>query len=119
MNTRRSLPTQNRRLDAAKNRVELVPGPGTLRVALVGEVDYAMRGRLDDAYDALTEQPPGDVVADLAGTTFLDSVGLGFLVRLHRLVAQRGRTLTVASPPRHVRRALMLTGLDRVLTVTQ
>jgi anti-sigma B factor antagonist len=105
-------------LDPGGNRVEFLPGQGGLRVALIGEVDYASRGELDDAYTALTEYPPADVVADLARTTFLDSVGLGFLVRLHHWVTSAGHVLTVAAPPTHVRRALMLTGLDRVLTIT-
>jgi anti-sigma B factor antagonist len=105
-------------LDPGGNRVEFLPSQGRLRVALIGEVDYASRGELDEAYAALTEHPPGDVVADLAQTTFLDSVGLGFLVRVHHWVTAAGHELTVAAPPTHVRRALMLTGLDRVLTIT-
>jgi anti-sigma B factor antagonist len=105
-------------LDPDDNRVVLIPGQDGCRVALIGEVDYAARGKLDDVFAELTEHPPGDVVADLAETTFLDSVGLGFLVRVHRWVTDSGFRLTVAAPPTHVRRAMMLTGLDRVLTVT-
>jgi len=109
---------QNRMLDPGSNRVELIPGQSGFRVALIGDVDYAARGKLDDVYMALAEHPPGDVIADLADTTFLDSGGLGFLVRVHRLVTQHGHQLTVVAPPAHVRRALMLTGLERVLTIT-
>jgi anti-anti-sigma factor len=100
------------------NRIELAPSQSALRVALIGEVDYAVRDKLDDAYHAVTEYPPADVVIDLADTTFLGSVGLGFLVQVHRWVTDSGHQLTVAAPPRHVRRALMLTGLDQVLTIT-
>jgi anti-sigma B factor antagonist len=109
---------QDKVLDPGSNRVEFLPGQGELRVALIGEVDYASRGELDEAYTALTQHPPANVVADLARTTFLDSVGLGFLVRIHHWVTATGHELTVAAPPTHVRRALMLTGLDRVLTIT-
>jgi anti-sigma B factor antagonist len=109
---------QDRMLDPGSDWVEMIPGEGRFRIALIGDVDYAARGRLDEAYHALSEQPPGDVVADLAGTTFLDSGGLGFLVRVHRLVTKHGHQLTVLAPPAHVRRALMVTGLDRVLTIT-
>jgi anti-anti-sigma factor len=108
----------DRQLGADGNHVRVVPGENGMRVVLTGDVDYASRGQLDDAYLALTEHPPGPVVADLANTTFLDSVGLGFLVQLHQWAADRGHGLTLESPPRHVRRALTLTGLDRVLTIT-
>lgn len=109
---------QDKTLDPGDNRVELTPGRNGVRVALIGDVDYAARGKLDDAFDTLTAGPAGDVVADLGATTFLDSVGLGFLVRVHRWVTEGGFRLTVSAPPTHVRRALMLTGLDRVLTIT-
>ena len=109
---------QDRTLNPEGNRIELVPGQAALRVALIGEVDYAVRTKLDDAYTAVTKYPPADIVIDLADTTFLGSVGLGFLVQVHRWVTDSGHHVTVAAPPRHVRRALMLTGLDQVLTIT-
>jgi len=104
--------------DPGGNRIELMPREAALHVALIGEIDYAIRDKLDDAYAALTQHPPADIIVDLADTSFLGSVGLGFLVQIHRWVTDSGHQLSVDAPPRHVRRALMLTGLDQVLTVT-
>lgn len=48
---------------------------------------------------------------DLAGVTFLDSSGLGALVRLQRRMTEDGRQLRLANVPRSVARILELTGL--------
>jgi|SRR5215207_4774216 len=109
--------SQDREPDTGSNRVEVIPGKGALRIALVGDVDYGARHKLDDAYLAVIEQPPGPVVADLSHTEFLGSIGLGFLVQVHKWASKRGYGLTIESPPRRVRRALSLTRLDQVLHI--
>jgi anti-sigma B factor antagonist len=48
---------------------------------------------------------------DLGGVTFLDSSGLGALVRLQKRVTEDGRELRLANVPRAVSRVLALTGL--------
>jgi|SRR5918994_2543367 anti-anti-sigma factor len=110
---------QDREPDTPSNRVEVSRGKGAVRIALVGELDYGARHKLDDAYLAVIEQPPGPVVADLSRTEFLGSVGLGFLVQVHQWASKRGYGLTIESPPRRVRRALSLTRLDQVLRIEE
>src|SRR5215207_3895283 len=95
--------SQDREPDTGSNRVEVIPGKGALRIALVGDVDYGARHKLDDAY--------------LSHTEFLGSIGLGFLVQVHKWASKRGYGLTIESPPRRVRRALSLTRLDQVLHI--
>jgi anti-sigma B factor antagonist len=90
-----------------------------LRVVPVGDIDLIARDQLEAALATVAGLPPVDVVVDLGRTTFLDSTGLGFLVRLHKLVAERGRTLCLLHPRGAVARALELSGLDRVLTISQ
>ena len=106
-----------RLLDPDDSRVDLFTEAGALRVVPVGEMDYAARSKLDQAYLELTERAPRDVVVDLSATSFLDSFGLGFLLRLQQWVAKSGHHMTIVAVPRRVRRALSLTGLDRILTV--
>jgi anti-sigma B factor antagonist len=103
--------------DTGAGNVEVIAEPSGLCVVATGEIDYEARSRLDEVYHAVAEQPPCDVVVDLGRTTFLDSVGLGFVVRLHKQVSLRGHQLTVVASPQQVRRMFGLTGLDRVLTI--
>jgi anti-anti-sigma factor len=53
---------------------------------------------------------------DLGGVTFVDSSGLGALVRLQKRANADGRQLRLANVPRPVTRVLELTGLTDLFT---
>jgi anti-sigma B factor antagonist len=107
----------NLAFDTGAGSVELVAEPTRLRVIASGEIDYEASAQLDTIYREVAARQPTDVLVDLARTTFLDSVGLGFVVRLHQLVVRTGHKLTVLAVGAQVRRMFGLTGLDRVLTL--
>jgi anti-sigma B factor antagonist len=103
--------------DTGAGSVELVVEPTRLRVIAVGDVDYEAGPHLDAICSEVTDRQPADVLVDLDRTTFLDSVGLGFVVRLHQAVTRNGAKLVVVASRPQVRRMFGLTGLDRVLTI--
>ena len=85
--------------------------PATIPLAVSGDLDIsgvedflAHAGRvLDTGTDVI------DV--DLGGVTFLDSSGLGALVRLQKRTSTEGRQLRLANVPRAVARVFDMTGL--------
>jgi anti-anti-sigma factor len=82
-------------------------------VAPHGEIDMATVGRVDDALECGEDRPV--VVLDLRGVTFMDSAGLGLVVR-HRLRADRyGFEFRVVPGPREVQRLFEMTGLQERL----
>ena len=56
-----------------------------------------------------------NIVVDLAGTTFMDSSGLGALVAALKSARQGGGNLRIAGLTPQVQMVLTLTNLDRVL----
>jgi anti-anti-sigma factor len=92
------------------------PSPGTVRVAVTGEVDMATATVLrDKLLDALDGQSPSVLEVDLAGVTFLDCAGLGALVAARNAAVQTGRQMRVSHPQPIVRRVLAVTGLITLL----
>jgi anti-anti-sigma factor len=81
----------------------------TVRVA--GQVDLDTAEQLA----AGLESCHGTVVVDLAGVTFIDSSGLGTLVRARNRLTSEGGDLLVAEPTEMVRRLFELTGLSELL----
>jgi anti-anti-sigma factor len=82
---------------------------GTVRVAVVGEIDIAVHDRLRALADALSAGP--------AAATFLDVGGIGVLLRAWHEARRAGRRLRIANPQhRTVRRVLDITGALHVLT---
>ena len=81
---------------------------------LVGSLDLASVRQLDAAIAEL----PADarsVVLDLGGLTFLDSTGIGALVRLRQRLDSEYRTLAIVNPSERTTFVLELTGLGHLL----
>jgi len=94
-----------------------LPSPGTVVVAVVGEIDLSssdvLRVRLVNVLFALR---PHRIEVDLAEVTFLDCRGLAVFVVLSQAAARTGCRLRIKNPQPIVRRVLDLTGLLAVLT---
>ena len=99
--------------------------PGT--IVLSGEVDMAVGEQLTEvrrAVDRLVaslstggQDCPLDWVVDVRAVTFMDSTGLGFLAHTHRVLSERGGTVTLVGPVPSVLRTLSIVHLDEVLTI--
>lgn len=91
------------------------PRPGTVLLAVDGEVDCLTAARLEeDLRDALGAGDAEDraVVVDLTDVTFLASSGLAVLVRGARRAAESGGRLHVVTATRVVSRPITVTGAD-------
>ena len=85
-------------------------------VSLAGELDLynaeEMRGALLEASQA----EPDLLVVDLEDVRFIDSTALGVLIEARKRMAER-KGLRLAAPGLETRRALEVSGLDRVFLV--
>ncbi len=91
------------------------PRPGTILLAVDGEIDTLTAARLqaglDEAVDASRSDGSG-VVVDLSGVTFLASSGLAVLIGGARRVAELDGRLRLVAASRAVTRPLQVTGAD-------
>ena len=81
-------------------------------VSLRGEVELVSVPALTTALDEVIRTTSGIFVIDLSAVDFLDSSGIGCLVRARALLGQDDRQMVVVCPPGSARRALLLTGID-------
>ena len=84
-------------------------------VAPVGELDLASVPRLRQEVLALLNGGGRDVVLDLGGVDFVDSVGLGGVVAVAKRVRSAGGRFCVARPDPRIWEVFALVGLDRIL----
>lgn len=80
-------------------------GPRTFR--LVGELDLSSLPGLEQAMKPVLADA-GDLLLDLSELAFMDSSGVGFLVRASQALQDRGRVVLI-SPGPMVQRLLELT----------
>ena len=84
-------------------------------VAVFGELDVASSQVLEHELAKL--HATANVVVDLRGLTFIDSTGLGVLMRTHQLANEQGRRFGLVRGNGQVDRLLNLTGLEQELLV--
>ncbi len=84
---------------------------GELDLDTVPQIDRFLRRRLGPLYHQ------DHLVIDLAGTTFVDSSFIAFLVRLVTDQRARRKELVLVRPAGQVRRVLALVGLPNVVPV--
>ncbi|MET8998816.1 STAS domain-containing protein [Amycolatopsis sp. NPDC004169] len=91
----------------------LTPGPRTLLVEVVGEVDLNTARRLDKVLQERVPAHLDALVIDLAGVTFFSVAGLNSLLRAQLLADSAGARLTVdAGGSRAVQRLFTLLPSD-------
>lgn len=86
-------------------------------VAAVGDLDVATAPDLWRNLEELTQEPGADITIDVRGVDFVDSTGLGSLVRLAKEARRNGGGVSLSGPSEHVRKLLAITALDQVLPV--
>jgi anti-sigma B factor antagonist len=86
-------------------------------VSVAGEIDAIGAPVLQAQLDEMTRSGVTDVVLDISAVSFIDSTGIGTLVRYHRSLQAIGGDLRVAVTQPYIRRLFEMTGITDVLSV--
>ena len=99
--------------------VDVVVDGGDVVVTVRGELDVLTAPFLWERMEPVLAAVSGQLVFDFAGLTFIDSMGLGVVVRAQSRMRgeEPGRQVVVRHANAHARKVFEITGLDRVLDV--
>lgn len=93
-------------------------GSGPTTVSVTGDVDASNGDRLRRAIlDAAHNVAGAHVEVDLAGVTFMDSIGIRALADASLVLESSGSRLVLCNVPRQVWRILKITDIGRALEV--
>jgi anti-anti-sigma factor len=96
--------------------IAVMPSDYTLQPE--GEIDVATVGPLREQWLAtIAEHQPDTVIFDLSQVTFLDSMGLGLILGVHRRQRLRGGSVAIINASPIVVKMLHITGLHLVMDV--
>jgi anti-anti-sigma factor len=84
---------------------------------LSGRLDGTASENVRDSLHVALMTGSGPLFVDLSEVQLIDATGLGVLVGAHRLANRLGRRLVLCGVPPRLRRILLVTRLDRVLTI--
>ena len=89
---------------------------GAAEVVVTGEIDMSTASKLRDLLNGLVDSGSSRILLDCRGLEFLDSSGIGVLVAVRTRLGDAG-SLTLQSPPAHVRKVLEVTGVTEQVTI--
>jgi anti-anti-sigma factor len=89
---------------------------GRAVVKLFGEIDLETAAPLGEEMSLLETQAPVRCLVDLSGVEFIDSTGLGAILRAQTTAEANGHTLTFRRGGHQVQRLFELTGIGDRLT---
>ncbi len=91
---------------------------GTLVVRIGGEIDHHSAVTVRTEIDRrIVAERPSRVLLELSGVDFMDSSGLGLIMRRFALVKQYGATLAVLDPSPAVVKIMKLAGMERMISI--
>jgi anti-sigma B factor antagonist len=82
-----------------------------------GEIDLSTSAQVDSAVIAALESQASHLTLDLTRVTFLDSSGLGVIVKALKRSRESGTTFDVVASNERVLKVFTITGLDSVITI--
>jgi len=97
-------------------QIELTTSADTVFATLTGDFDMQATFTVEPALERALETPGLQrIELDLHGLEFIDSTGMGVIVRLHAEARQRGIALRLRRGPPHVHRVFEKAGLADAL----
>lgn len=91
--------------------------PGGTVITAAGEIDLRHQQDFQRALQTVCEERPSRVVVDLSAVGYMDSSGVGTLVKIAGMVRSFGGKLALLSPSRPVMSIFEITTLDRYFTI--
>ena len=96
--------------------VAVRPDETSAAVSPAGDLDVSTSPRLLALLEELLEEGRTAITIDLRAVTFIDSSGLGALVKAHKRAGSTAQ-ITVVQPRPHVHRAMEIAGILKVIRV--
>jgi anti-sigma B factor antagonist len=112
-----SAPTIGRLADAVQShfRVDVQRNAHAIVLAVSGELDLSSSTALEEEIAGAIDSDASLVIVDLRGLEFIDSTGLGVLVKANQRALDEDRSFGLVRGGSQVQRLLSLTGLaDRL-----
>lgn len=98
--------------------VEIAGSPDAWIVRCSGEIDAATAEDVETVLTAVAEDGCKNIVVDLTHVDFIDSTGIGVLLRVHRMVEGSGHRVSVHGCSPAAQRLFEITRLDRLLEIS-
>lgn len=93
------------------------PSPEVNCIRLTGRLDTAGVDRVETRFNAMTVAAGHHAMVDLAGVSFLSSMGVRMLVTAARAMGKRGKRIVLFAAQPLVQESITTMGIDQLMAV--
>lgn len=98
--------------------VKLEEKENGLTAYLSGDIDHHTAGEIRELIDSKAEQVrPQTLNLDFKDVTFMDSSGIGLVMGRYKLMQSLGGKVAVTNVSAHIRKVMILAGLDKLVII--
>jgi stage II sporulation protein AA (anti-sigma F factor antagonist) len=91
----------------------------SLTITLKGEIDHhGAKGLREEIDKEIKKTTPKTLIMDMSAITFCDSSGLGLIMGRYKTVTEYGGELFIKSPAESAKKMILLSGMDRLIKIT-
>ena len=108
-------------------KIDIVSANGRATACLCGEIDHHNAKEIREELDkfilsslpsALHQLAAAGIEIDFKDISFMDSSGIGLIMGRHKLISECGGKLIVKNPQFYIKRVLKLSGIERLVKIT-
>lgn len=89
---------------------------GVMTAKITGEIDHhSSRWLRMDIDTAILDNSPEKLRLDFSGVSFMDSSGVGLVMGRYKNMRERGGKVELINMPEHIKKVMVLAGMDRLL----
>ena len=104
-------------MNSAQLELQARQTPQGVVASLTGDASVDHVDQLEQHMRMLAEFPPGLLVLDLSGVTYISSIGLGVLIRFRNIINEKGGKMKLAALGPKIVDAFRTARLDSVFEV--
>lgn len=87
------------------------------KIKLAGRMDIEGVSKIETTFSGMTASPRMAIIVDMSAVPYMSSIGIRALLMNAKAVAKRGGKFTLLSPEQNVRKVLLTSGIDRIISI--
>ena len=87
------------------------------KINLAGRMDIEGVGQIETRLAGMTASPRMAIIVDMSGVPYMSSIGIRALLMNAKAVGKRGGRFALLKPEDNVRKVLVTSGIDRIISI--
>jgi len=98
-------------------RIDITEENDVIILKIIGKVDSFTHPELNNSFDLVMKKGKKNILLIMRDMNYIDSIGIGSIIRFAKWVAKIGGTLKIAEMQSNIRQVFRLLSYDQILSI--